>query len=67
LKKDSPVCHELNLKDTLILALYAATFPLSTRISSSFTSATRISERDLQAVSTAFFAASSQDFSLVPK
>src|SRR5258705_135374 len=54
----------LNDKDTL--ARYATTLPSSIFMSSLQTSATRRSRNDLAAVSTAPFAASSQEIGLVP-
>src|SRR5467141_2977114 len=54
------------LKDSITRARYACTLPSSTFMSNFTTSATRRSRSVLAAVSTAFLAASSQDFVLVP-
>src|SRR5947207_5414666 len=62
-------CSEFQLsylKDSITRARYACTLPSSTFMSSFTISATRRSRSVLAAVSTAFFAASSQDFVLVP-
>src|SRR5258705_8182873 len=59
-----PQVSYLNDKDTR--ARYSTTLPSSTLMSSLQTSATRKSRSEFAAISTAFFAASSQEFGLVP-
>src|SRR6266536_6270722 len=65
--KGTPVAaHPSYLKDNCTRARYAVTLPFSTFRSVFTTSATRKSRSVRAAVSTAFRAASSQDFVLVP-
>src|SRR5439155_12699656 len=65
-KQASVLAHPLYLKDNCTRARYAVTLPFSTFRSVFTTSATRKSRSVRAAVSTAFLAASSQDFVLVP-
>src|SRR6266481_8340795 len=60
------VCQLSYLKDNATRARYARTLPSSTFMSNFTISAMRRSRSVPAAVSTAFFAASSQDFVLVP-
>src|SRR5258708_32110557 len=65
-KQASVLAHPAYLKDNCTRARYAVTLPFSTFRSVFTTSATRKSRSVRAAVSTAFLAASSQDFVLVP-
>src|SRR5258708_5823011 len=65
-KQASVLAHPSYLKDNCTRARYAVTLPFSTFRSVFTTSATRKSRSVRAAVSTAFLAASSQDFVLVP-
>src|SRR6266513_715823 len=65
-KQAALLTHPSYLKDNCTRARYAVTLPFSTFRSVFTTSATRRSRSVRAAVSTAFLAASSQDFVLVP-